>query len=185
MSTDASDATEADNVGDEEATGAVAPNVDGEKVGRWYADSMPHVAPATDGPNKDTIWFEVLENEELAKAVAESMSYPDAEDMDTVVHVIRDDFREFFFPLDSNYGGFESNLEYLKDHHLSDATKYNEELDYDHEVKNLDIGGGGSSDSDDSKTVDFNSLMDEGNSDDEEVAEMTLDEEIDDVFSDI
>ena len=185
MSTEASDAESADDVVDDEASESLAPNNVRLDVGNWFAKTMPHVAPATDDPNEDTIWFEVLENEELAQKVAASMGYHDFKEMDTVVHVIRDDFREFFFPLNSTSGYFESEMEHLKDNHLADATKYNDELEYDHEVKTLDIsgeaedkgdGGGGE--------PDWDSLMaeDQDGSDDEDE---DIDDDLDEVFGDM
>jgi hypothetical protein len=185
MSTEASETAEVDDVGDDEASESLAPNNVRLDVGDWFAKTMPHVAPATDSPNEESIWFEVLENEELAQKVASSMGYPDFKEMDTVVHVIRDDFREFFFPINSTSGYYESELEHLKDNHLADAVKWNDDLEYDAEVKELDIGGqADDKENSEGEAVDWNEVM---SADDTEDVDDTgaVEDDLDEVFSDV
>lgn len=183
MSTEASNSDEVEDVGGNEASESLEPNNVRSDVGSWFAKTMPHIAPATDSPNEETIWFEVLENKDLAMKVASSMGYQDFREMDTVVHVIRDDFREFFFPLNSTSGYYESELEHLKDNHLADATKWNDELEYDAEVKDLDINASvEEQESSDSGPVDWEEVMDE---DEDEDNSDPVEDNLDEVFSDV
>lgn len=162
MSLEQWDSAEADSGQDDTDEVTVAPKTNTENVGDWYSDSMPNAPPATDGPNEDTIWFDTTEDPEWAQEVAEAMNYPDASEMDVVATIIRDDFREFFIPLNSSFNVFENNLEMLKDRHLSDARKYNDEITYDHTVKDLDIGGGAEEkQANEDELVDWDSVMDE------------------------
>ena len=185
MSTEASETDNVDNVADDEASESLAPNNVRSDVGSWFAKTMPHIAPATDSPNEETIWFEVLENQELAQRVASSMGYPDFKEMDTVVHVIRDDFREFFFPINSTSGYYESELEHLKDNHLADAANWNDELEYDAEVKELEIGGEAEDiEENTGEEVDWNEVM---SADEEEnnTSDGPVEDDLDEVFSDV
>ena len=185
MSTEASETDNVDNVADDEASESLAPNNVRSDVGSWFAKTMPHIAPATDSPNEETIWFEVLENKELAQRVASSMGYPDFKEMDTVVHVIRDDFREFFFPINSTSGYYESELEHLKDNHLADAANWNDELEYDAEVKELEIGGEAEDiEENTGEEVDWNEVM---SADEEEnnTSDGPVEDDLDEVFSDV
>lgn len=150
-------------------------------VDDWYGDSMPNIPPATDGPNKETIFFDIVSDEEWAREVASAMGWFDAQSMDTVAHIIRDDFREFFIPLNSNSGSYESILITLKDDHLSTARKYNDDVTYDKEVKKLDVGPQDNTEDEEKEYVDWDDVM--GSSDtDNELDKDSLDQELDDVF---
>jgi len=164
----------------------VAPETETSDVGSWYDGSMPHAPPATDGPNEDTIWFELIEDSQWAQEIAWQMNYQDADRMDTVAVIIRDDWREFYIPLNSTWNVFEDNVEMLKDHHLSDAREYNDEITYDHTVKDLDIGGTVErNEESDSKVVDWDNIMDEDEDEKEDIDTNSLDDDLDEAFSDM
>ena len=143
-----------------------------------------HVPPALDGPNDHTIWFEVVENPAYARKAALEIGWIDAEKMDTVAVIIRDDFREFYMPLNSDSGSYEGLLQMLKDKHLKQAAKYNEELSYEGDIKEVGVEDDVSEGNGD--PVDWNNIMggdsdnNSGSEDGED--EIEIEEDLEEIF---
>lgn len=147
----------------------------------WYSEDMPHAPAATDGPNEDTIWFEVIEDRDVAYNVASAMNWQPADLMDVVVLIIRDDFREFYIPLNSNGGGYSKLLENLKDEHLSSAAKYNDDIDYDKDVKSISVGTQVDTNDQSSDEVDWDDVMSAAKSD-SSVGEDSIEQDLEEAF---
>lgn len=142
-----------------------------------------HVPPALDGPNDHTIWFEVVENPAYAREAALEIGWIDAEKMDTVVVIIRDDFREFYMPLNSDSGSYEGLLEMLKSKHLKQAAKWNDELSYEGDIKDIGIDDG--VEEDESDAVDWEGVFEEdqdSNSSEDDSSEIEIEDDLDEIF---
>lgn len=143
------------------------------------SDVNAHVPSALDGPNDETIWFEITENEECAKQAASELGWNDSSEMDVVAVIIRDDFREFYMPLNSDSSNYETLVESLEGTHLKQAAKWNEELDYTGDITEIDVGEDETEDS--GEEVDWEELM--GSEDDEEDTESdSIEDDIEQMF---
>lgn len=149
---------------------------------RFYSKESPHVPPAVDCENKETIYFELIDDKSIAVSVAESMGWRDANLMDKVAHFIRYDFREFFLPMNSSCASFDKALEDLKDRHLYPSRKYNDDVDYNPHVKSLDLSNDRSdSDSEEDGEVDWVGVM-ESNNTEEEGGDTSIEDDLEEAF---
>lgn len=142
-------------------------------------DVNAHVPPALDGPNNETIWFEITENEECAKQAALELGWNDSSEMDVVAVIIRDDFSEFYMPLNSDSPNYDGLVDSLESNHLKQAAKHNEELSYSGDVKEIDVGEDETDNSGDE--VEWEELM--GGEDSEEETESdSIEDDIEQMF---
>jgi len=154
------------------------PDCDNKNQTSSSQGSIAHVPPALDGPNNDTIWFELVENEDCAVQAAKDLGWHDAEKMDMVAVIIRDDFREFYLPLNSSPSHFDAILDNIKEDHLKSAAKYNSELVYKGDVKQIEVDNEPDTDKE-RKDVNWDSVMGE---DTEESNDSSLEDDIEEMF---
>lgn len=150
--------------------------------GSQQPERIANAPPALDGPNDDTIWFEVVENPVIAKQSAAELGWNDAEKMDVAVLIIRDDFSEFYMPLNSESVNYEGLVQMLKDKHLKQAAKYNDCLEYNGDVKEIGIDD----EEESGEKVDWVDMMDSepssGSDDSKGGDESDIEEDIEELF---
>jgi len=119
-----------------------------------------------------------VENEDCAVQAAKDLGWHDAEKMDMVAVIIRDDFREFYLPLNSSPSHFDAILDNIKEDHLKSAAKYNSELVYKGDVKQIEVDNEPDTDKE-RKDVNWDSVMGE---DTEESNDSSLEDDIEEMF---
>lgn len=149
----------------------VAERMGDNKVTHFGVDT-PHAPPAIEGENGETVWLEEITDSDEVVRIATACGYNNPESMNLVMKIIRTDFREYYLPLIGRNGNYEALVEDVEHRHLPDVSRYNEEVNYDGDIRDLDVGNISSSEPDDDREeVDWANMMGSENEDGEEDSE--------------